>query len=217
MLKLMSFANAVAPYEFSGFGFVNRKGNDLEVYDCVILDVGSQGYTEIPQKKLLELMERKDYANMKLWLHRHPINTWSGTDLHTILKEPLGGVPEMVKWSASDGLTPRGWIGRVDNYVKKTTQVCPVLPTLEGIYTLKTELAGKKNFVSASHGSNLDQTIYAQTPRPLEDLDVVCRDVEDLLGNIDGTDTFMMTIPTWSTISRRECSFPQNTPMSPMR
>jgi hypothetical protein len=119
---------AAREQEFSGFGFVNviksAEETVFQIYDVVILDVGSSGFTEIPSEKILALMDRPDASKMKLWLHRHPIHgyvsapsCWSGTDNHTIEKEPLGGLPETVKWSISIVRTPQTWVGRFDKYV----------------------------------------------------------------------------------------------------
>ena len=127
-LKLHTFAR-IYTKEFSGFGFVERDGETLNVYDIVILDVGSEVLTEIPSKKVLELMNRPDAEKMKLWFHKHPVNSWSGTDENTIKTSPLGGIPELVKWSASIVLTPGlGWIGRVDSYKTGKTIVAEVEP-----------------------------------------------------------------------------------------
>jgi hypothetical protein len=134
-LELMTAWHATRGKEFSGFGFCERKEGELYVYDYVLLDVGSEVWTEIDPEVLLPLLERADAANMKVWLHAHPVgngkpgqHNWSGTDTSTILSTPLGGVPEMVKWSASIVLTPGGWVGRVDNYLKKKTVHCEVFP-----------------------------------------------------------------------------------------
>jgi hypothetical protein len=89
---------------------------------------------------------------------RHPIDTWSGTDLNTILTQPLGGVPELVRWSASIVLTPHGWIGRVDNYLNHTTIECQVEPnafswareTLDGILREKSKSAPLPLFESTT-------------------------------------------------------------------
>src|SRR6266545_496726 len=111
--KLLAYA-AATRMEYSGFGFCNREPNgDIFVYDFVLLDVGNEGYTEINPKKILPLMEREDRANMRVWIHRHPVNYWSTRDLQTILYEPLGSTPERVGWSVSIVLTPSGWIGRI--------------------------------------------------------------------------------------------------------
>jgi hypothetical protein len=83
-------------------------------------------------------MKRSDAGNMKLWHHRHPVgngipgeHNWSATDRHTILHEPLGGIPQLVRWSASIVRTPLGWVGRIDNYINHTVvhvNVEPVVP-----------------------------------------------------------------------------------------
>lgn len=125
--------------EFSGFGFVNVHNSEVEtvfeVYDVVVLDVGSVGFTEIPASKILPLLDRSDAGRMKLWAHRHPLGTdmpgphnWSGTDDHTAEKEPLGSLPELVKWSISIVRTPQTWVGRFDKYVgnKVITRHIPV-------------------------------------------------------------------------------------------
>ena len=113
--------------EFSGFGYVNVHNSPeetvFEVYDVVVLDVGSVAFTEIPSAKILDLMDRPDAAKMKLWFHRHGIggsvagpHNWSSIDNHTAEKEPLGGIPELVKWSISIVRTPKTWVGRFDKY-----------------------------------------------------------------------------------------------------
>jgi len=113
--------------EFSGFGFVNVSNSPeetvFEVYDVVVLDVGSVAFTEIPSVKILHLMDRPDAANMKLWFHRHGIggsipgpHNWSSIDNQTAEKEPLGGLPELIKWSISIVRTPKTWVGRFDKY-----------------------------------------------------------------------------------------------------
>lgn len=141
MFRLMSYA-AITRDEFSGFGFCERKksedGKDtvIEVYDFVLLDVGDYVYTEIRPEKFLPLMSRPDRKNMKVWLHRHPVgngipgpHNWSGTDEHTIRREPLGTTPEAANWSVSMVLTPGGWVGRIDNYLTGKTQHLEVLPS----------------------------------------------------------------------------------------
>jgi hypothetical protein len=123
--------------EFSGFGwgtFTER--GVFEVYDYVILNVGSETYTEISVEQQLALMDREDAGNMRLWMHRHPIgngipgpHNWSGTDNNTIMTSPLGGIPELIKWSASIVRTPKGWVGRFDRYVgREETVHCVVEP-----------------------------------------------------------------------------------------
>jgi len=139
-LKLMTAAHATAN-EFSGFGFVQPKENDLLVYDAVILNVGNYSYTEIPPAEIEKLMNRPDRASMKLWFHRHPIgngipgkHNWSSTDETTIHERPLGGIPELVQWSVSIVLTPGGWVGRIDNYLTGKTAHVPVYPQFPEVY-----------------------------------------------------------------------------------
>lgn len=138
--------------EFSGFGFVDREPDRFTIYDFVLLDIGSEGYTEIPTSELLKLMERDDSAKMKCWIHRHPVgngipgdHNWSGTDTATIHQYPLGGIPELVKWSLSCVRTPRGWVGRFDNHIKDTTAHLDVFPRISPIWFDQVgELLGKR-------------------------------------------------------------------------
>ncbi|MGD0002834.1 MAG: hypothetical protein ABSE06_01250 [Anaerolineaceae bacterium] len=148
-IKLLGYTTATH-LEFSGFGFCNVIGEDIIVYDFVLLHVGSPGYTEIPPQKVLALLDRPDAKNMKVWLHRHPVgngipgpHNWSGTDEHTCTKEPLGGVPEMVKWSVAVVITPRGWVGRIDNHLTHKTLHLPVLPAVKPFHTEIGELLPK--------------------------------------------------------------------------
>ncbi len=150
-LKLMTFGNITEGLEFSGFGFVEVKEDSIYVYDVVILDIGSELWTEIDPKTLLSLMERPDARNMKLWIHRHPLgdgvpgkHNWSGTDNTTIATAPLGGHPEMVKWSCSMVLTPRGWVGRIDNHLKNITQHIEVVPQCREAYVVCDAIQEKK-------------------------------------------------------------------------
>ncbi len=136
MLRLLAYA-AATPDEYSGFGFCNRDGSDIFVYDFVLLNKGSFTFTEIPPAKILPLMDREDRANMKVWIHRHPMgngipgpHNWSGTDETTILREPMGSTPSAVNWSVSIVLTPCGFVGRIDNYVKGITQHLEVEPNV---------------------------------------------------------------------------------------
>ncbi|RPJ36199.1 MAG: hypothetical protein EHM35_08545 [Planctomycetaceae bacterium] len=121
--------------EFSGFGFAIVEGNAVMVYDYAILNVGSEGYTEIPAEEILKLSEREDAENLRVWFHRHPIgngqpgeHNWSGLDRETITTAPFGSIPELVKWSASIVRTPRGWVGRIDNHINKTVAHVEVEP-----------------------------------------------------------------------------------------
>ena len=147
--------------EFSGFGFVEIKKEEgetiFEVYDVVVLDVGSQAFTEIDGTKILPLLDRPDAKKMKLWFHRHPLgndtpgrHNWSGTDEHTATKEPLGGVPEMVKWALSIVRTPKTWVGRIDRFDNGTTKTvhlpvayCMDQDFMAKVTTLKNEYVAK--------------------------------------------------------------------------
>jgi hypothetical protein len=62
-------------------------------------------------------------------------HTWSSTDHDTCTLEPLGGVPEMVKWSAAVVITPKGWVGRVDNHITHRTIHLPVLPEVKPFHS----------------------------------------------------------------------------------
>lgn len=153
MLRLQSYAAAI-PDEFSGFGFCELEKDVIRVYDFVLLNVGSYAFTEIPTSKILPIMERSDAGKCKVWLHRHPMGSgvpgpenWSGTDVATIKTGPLGSVPELVKWSVSIVLTPRGWVGRIDNYVTGKTVHLEVEPQAKTIYA---ELAAIKSEVMAT-------------------------------------------------------------------
>jgi hypothetical protein len=127
-LKLETITVQARGQEFSGFGFVNvdREHNEFVIYDIVLLDIGSEVFTEIPREKLLALMDHPDHAKLKCWLHRHPVgdgrpgpHNWSGTDNNTARNTPLGGIPELVGWSISIVRTPLGWVGRYDTYGAK--------------------------------------------------------------------------------------------------
>jgi hypothetical protein len=130
-LQLETIAVQTNGLEFSGFGFVeiDKETNTFYVYKFILLDVGSTGWTEIPSRKMLELMELPDYNHMKLWLHRHPVGTgipgphnWSKTDERTCRFEPLGapfGMQDSVKWALAAVRTPRGWVGRYDTFGPK--------------------------------------------------------------------------------------------------
>lgn len=164
MLRLLAYA-AATPDEFSGFGFCNRDGNDIFVYDFVLLNKGSYTFTEIPPAKILPLMDREDRANMKVWLHRHPMgngipgpHNWSGTDETTILREPLGSTPQAVNWSISIVLTPGGFVGRIDNYVKGIVQHLEVEPNVITWYQEMRELAAHSPFrQEVSSAGNTDE------------------------------------------------------------
>jgi hypothetical protein len=125
-LKLETVTAQMRGKEFSGIGFVRFEKGDFEVYEVIVISVGSEVYTEIPSQKILQLMARSDAGNMKLWFHRHGLgngipgdHNWSGTDTRTAREEPLGcpvGMAHLVKWSVSIVRTPNGWVGRYDTY-----------------------------------------------------------------------------------------------------
>ena len=134
--------------EFSGLGFVTVQTIHHEtlydIYDVVILNVGSPGFTEIQGEDILPLLDRPDAGNMKLWFHRHPKgnnipgpHNWSAMDNQTIEEEPLGGVPELVKWSLSIVRTPEAWVGRVDHYLPEGVQTShiPVIVVVDPCWT----------------------------------------------------------------------------------
>ena len=125
--RLMAYSHAYRG-EFSGVGFCRRETKEIIIYDFVLMDVGSSSYTEFSGAKMLPLLERSDAGNMKAWLHKHPVgdgipgaHNWSSTDVRTAELEPFASPPELVHWSVSVVLTPRGWVGRLDNYDKQIT------------------------------------------------------------------------------------------------
>lgn len=126
-------------HEFSGVGFVNVVNMDFYVYEFELLDVGSPGYSQINPELLMPLMEREDAQNIKIWLHKHPMgngepgpHNWSSTDVATIWNTPLGGVPKLVRWSLSSVLTPRGWVGRIDDHINEKTEHLSVVGLNDG-------------------------------------------------------------------------------------
>ncbi len=134
MMRLLAYT-AATQLEWSGLGFCERKDGNIVVYDFVLMDVGSPGYTEIAPERLLPLLDRPDRDKLKVWIHRHPIGNgipgqwnWSGTDERTCKHEPLGSTPQAVNWSVSIVFTPLGPVGRIDNYVKNITQHLEVEP-----------------------------------------------------------------------------------------
>jgi hypothetical protein len=129
--------------EFSGFGFVepHKDTNTFYVYEFVLIDVGTSGWTEMDTSKYVHLLNRPDADNMKLWIHRHPVgngipgsHNWSGTDNNTCRFEPLGvphGMQDSVRWALAAVRTPLGWVGRYDTFGKagKTFHI-PVVPSV---------------------------------------------------------------------------------------
>jgi hypothetical protein len=128
LVKLTAWSIATKGREFSGLGLIEKDGEVFYVLDVDLLGVGSTGFTEFSPERAhtLPLDPRR-----KLWFHKHPIAGWSGQDEYTATKEPLGGPPQLVRWSVAIVLTPNGWIGRVDIHTPKlVTYHCPVEPTL---------------------------------------------------------------------------------------
>lgn len=139
--QLLALTLAADNKEFSGFGFAERNNGDLQVYEFVLLDIGSSVFTEIPTEKILELGQRKDSDRMKVWIHRHPIgngtagaHNWSGRDNKTIDKTPLGSPVELMDWSASIVITPKGWVGRIDNHNTNKTVHVDVHPVIKDYF-----------------------------------------------------------------------------------
>lgn len=131
-INLEAIIGQVGEQEFSGIGFCKIIDGDIYCYEILLLDVGTKGYTEISSELLMEALEnRHDKNNARLWFHRHPIEGWSTTDLNTIMTAPMGGIPEIVKWSASIVRTPSTWIGRVDNHLAKTHVVAEIEPNID--------------------------------------------------------------------------------------
>jgi len=130
-INLEALIGQLGEQEFSGVGFCEIIDGDFYCYEILLLDVGTKGYTEISSELLMETLEnRQDKNNARLWFHRHPIEGWSTTDLNTIMTGPLGGIPEIVKWSVSIVRTPSKWIGRVDNHLAKSHVVVEVEPNI---------------------------------------------------------------------------------------
>jgi len=140
-LQLEAITVQTRGMEFSGFGFVElrRETGTFYVYEFVLLDVGSSGWTEIEPSKYVHLFDRPDAGKLKLWIHRHPVgdgvpgrHNWSGTDERTCRHEPLGvpyGMQDSLKWALAAVRTPKGWVGRYDTFGPKGTTVhLPVVP-----------------------------------------------------------------------------------------
>jgi hypothetical protein len=189
MFNLMSFALATEQ-EFSGFGFCRRQADTLFVYDFVLMDVGNYSETEIKPEKILPLLSRSDVGNMKVWIHRHPMGNgipgplnWSSTDEHAIQKTPLGGIPELVRWSASMVLTPNGWVGRVDNHLTHKTLHCEVIPKTQAYQIIQPFL--QKTFllkVNAKREAIVQRIIAAYSARFCRDLEM---SKEELLAMVE--------------------------------
>ena len=166
MLELETIATQAGGLEFSGFGYIEAKDDDLYVYDFELMHIGSSGSTEIGAKDLIDLQDRPDAKNMKLWVHRHPLGSgipgpscWSGTDNKTIKEEPLGGIPALVKWSCSVVRTPLGWVGRIDNHVTNYIEHVEVEPQAKIFALVESMLprpkASKKDGLAQKLGQRL--------------------------------------------------------------
>ena len=167
--RLETARSLTGSLEFSGLGFVTVQTRQHEtvydVYDVVLLNVGSPGFTEIQAEDILPLLDRNDAGNMKLWFHRHPIgnstpgpHNWSITDNQTIEEEPLGGVPELVKWSLSIVRTPEAWVGRLDRYLPEGIQTThiPVVVDVDPCWTRRV-LNLRKEYENQFHKSRLSK------------------------------------------------------------
>lgn len=135
MADLETITAATRGLEFSGMGYVERRGNELHVYDFALGHVGSEGFTRLSTEFMLAQLERPDRSKMKAWIHRHPVgdgipgpHCWSSVDEATIALAPLGGIPEMVGWSISLVRTPHGWVGRLDRHTTGETMHLEVEP-----------------------------------------------------------------------------------------
>lgn len=134
LVKLESWCATAGGREVSGLGTVEYKDGNFHVLDAYLLDAGSEVFTNIPPERIAELHSSGvDISKLKLWWHRHPVGSgepgpqcWSSIDENTITNTPLGSSPELVKWSVSIVRTPRGWVGRMDHYVKGQTVHCAV-------------------------------------------------------------------------------------------
>ena len=137
-VKLLSYALFTKGMEFSGVGFVDiTPAKNFEVYDFIIMDIGSETYTEIDPNKLMKLSSRPDAKKMKVWIHRHPVgngikgrHNWSSTDENTCVNEPFGMIPEMIGWSLAVVITPSGWVGRYDDHIQNKTVHLEVEPPI---------------------------------------------------------------------------------------
>jgi ribosomal protein L31 len=83
------------------------------------------GYCEIPAKERASLMFRLARQGrsdlLKVWHHKHPINTWSGTDVNTMRQRVEEFRPKGTKtWALSLVLTPQGFLARYDQAGDKT-------------------------------------------------------------------------------------------------
>ena len=171
-LKLETITTQMNGKEFSGIGFASFADGNFEIYDVILISVGSEVYTEIPSKKLLPILDRPDARNMKVWFHRHGVgngipgqHNWSGTDTKTARMEPLGcpiGMAHLVKWSLSIVRTPLGWVGRYDTYGDKgetahlrvePSMAQSIIPEIDNLWGEYNRLHGKHISFAELHNS----------------------------------------------------------------
>jgi len=182
-LNLENLVHTTREQEFSGLGLVNVVDGDLVVYDIVLMNVGSMGFTEISAEDLIKL-NRPDKANIRLWFHRHPVEGWSGTDVNTITTAPLGGIPEIVRWSASIVRTPTRWIGRIDDHIHKTSLVAEVTPNVDVKLSKRAIILLDKYWKEAEKASRT----YARFPFPISRPTGLAQQynfIDDMLGEDD--------------------------------
>jgi len=178
------------PLEFSGFGFCRREGDDLVMYDFAYLAGGSYGWTQIEPEKILALTKREDAGNARIWVHRHPLgngkpgpHNWSSTDENTIQTAPLGGMPELIGWSASMVRTPKGWVGRIDNHLTKQTIHVEVVNELFTIINRIAAMAFGRGYAAGSYETaSDDEDDWSPFDAVLED------DIEEVEDCIDEED-----------------------------
>jgi len=136
LIHLETWISSAGGREVSGVATmnVNAEAKTFTMSKCWLMAAGSVAYTEIPAERMQNLIKegvRPD--QIKVWWHRHPVgngipggHNWSGRDNQTIRDEPFGIEPEMVGWLLSIVRTPRGWVARYDNHLRKETTHMPV-------------------------------------------------------------------------------------------
>lgn len=105
----------------------------FRVKEVELLHIGSRAYTEISPDAARKYTASVLPQPVKLWWHRHPCLGWSARDEKTARHEPFGneqGGP-LVQWGLAIVWTPKGWIGRYDQWEPDFTLHIPV--TVEGI------------------------------------------------------------------------------------
>jgi len=131
LLHLETWISSAGGREVSGVAtmLANPEKKTFTMLRCWLMAAGSVAYTEIPAERMQHLIKegvRPD--QIKVWWHRHPVGdgipggqNWSGRDNQTIREEPFGIDPAMVGWLISIVRTPRGWVARYDNHIRKQT------------------------------------------------------------------------------------------------